>query len=861
MADQKETRPPSPFRTWLSGLFFLTALESLLCGWLLFQIPGDGGLSLPRLILSLIFLAGLGGSVILALRLLRHEPFAKSFISLVNCQHARLSILFAIGTALMWAAVFLPPYRVGDFTAYFERLKPLFLWSLLVSIQFLVSLAFLQLREQKKTKWSTSNRKLIILSAVIFAAFSALLIFIALTRWGISPSVEFWEKTGAPILAGQVFIAWSFALVLLLCGKARPTCSHWSKINIDLCLFLLIWIISAVLWVQEPMQFNHFNPGPFPPNEQFYPNSDAETYDLAAQRALLGKDPGYVDKPFYSTLLLGFHLLAGQDINQVINLQTTLLAVFPALIYLLGTYLHNRTAGLVAALFAIFKELNAIQAQSLIWKTSTPKLMMSEFTNAVLLALLILFLWKWFSQEKKISLSALAASGVLGLAVLTRHNNWLFLPLILGLIVLVYWKRKKILLINSVMFVAMFFTTISPWMVYSQQHYGEALPFMKALTGAVLKNRINPLFEEPAPTPQPETFLPSGPAVKTASSSINIAYTGTVQPILQADTPDQPIILHPVIDALTRHFFHNLVSTTLTLPVTPVIDDIETTIRSSEVAHIWELKWKGRLAPHQLLILLLNLLLVSIGLAQSWQRWRLAGLAPFIIMLGYLLATAVAATSGGRYIVPIDWVIYVYYALGIVRVLEFILEQVWGINLPEPVQTACQQKNWHLGAVAAGFLFIGLLPAIAMSAFPAAYPSYNQQEIIESVLKTNQSLDQNALSPLVTAVQNEDLVVIHGKLLHPKYLDFKDDRSYEVNINDGKKGVPSLIFNVLGMQDEFLKGQLVMEVAPPPIINGSEAVVFACPGQEIAYALVLLDKQHERQLFLHPDWLQINCAD
>lgn len=867
-------------RVWIIILFLLISVESIICSWLLFRIPGNSrnalfaGLSLPRLILTGILISGFIISVVISYRLIRNKAFSFSFINYINRYHRRLSIIFGFSTALMWLAVFLPTYRLGIYFAYFERLKPFFVWFLLVSIQAFLFLTREHLRKRGALHLEENDYRLVILSGIIFLCFSAILLFVSITRWGISPTVEFWEKTGVPILAAQIFVTWllGIGLISLRAGiKVKKSKQKIGRIHIDLLFFLVIWVISAALWVSEPLQFNHFNPGPFPPNYQFYPNSDAETYDLAAQKALIGKYPGYVDKPFYSTLLLGFHLVAGQNTNRIIEIQTALLAIFPALIYLLGTRLQNRVGGLLAALLANFKEINAIRAQALIWKTSTPKLMMSEFTNAVLLALIVLLLWKWFSQEKKLSLSALSTGGVLGLAVLTRHNNWLFLPLIILLAVLKLWKQKKILLINGILFITMFFSTIGPWMWYSNQHYGQPLPFMNALKGAVLKNRINPLLDQsaPTPTPKPETFQPSGQFLKTASSNVNNIYT-QITSNLSRDTEisESDIILHPVIDAITRHFFHNLVSTALTLPVTPVFDDLETSIRSSEVALIWQLEWNGKLKLHQLLLLVINLILVSIGVAQSWQRWQLAGLIPLIILLGYLFATAIATTSGGRYIVPADWVIYVYYALGVVQFLEFFTDKVWKIA-PSITQfynaividRSFSEKIWPQGAIAGLFILLGFLPVFGMSGFPQKYPEYTQPEIIENVLKQNASQDQEEFTPLITAVEQGKLKIIFGRMLNPKYLDYQDDFSFEVNVAGGNKGIPSLVFNVIGMQEDFLHGQLAMDEAPPPLPNGSDAVVFTCPDLKTAYALILLDKDNYSQIFLHSDWPRIDCPE
>ena len=856
--------------------FLLIGIESIICSWVLMRIPGDpeneifAGLSLPRILLALVLIGGGISSLLLVYRLVQNKIFSSFLVQFIQLNYKRLSIFFILSTICTWTAVFLPVYRIGISSAYSERLTPIFVWFLLVSLQILAILIVERIRSKGGLRLEKNEYKLAVLSGGVFLVFSVSLVLIAITRWGVSPIVEFWEKTGVPVLAGQIFLVWFVGVGLIFfCDwcKIKEINSKTLKIKVDVFVFLIIWVISAVLWVQEPMQFNHFNPGPFPPNNQYYPNSDAEVYDLAAQKAWIGKDPGYVDKPFYSALLLGFHLVAGQDVNYIIDIQTALLAIFPAIIYLLGSRLHSRQGGLLAALLANFKEINAFRAQSLIWKTSTPKLMMSEFPNAVLLVLISLFLWRWFSQKEKYSLGALSVGGVLGISVLTRHNNWLFFPLILLLAGLVLWKKKEILLINVVLFIAMFFATIGPWMGYSNQHYGQPLPFMTALNGAVLKNRIKPLIEQVTPTPEQGAYDPPGEVQTVYHDDVSNATQGVQQKSDEIEYSESKITNHAVIDVVIRHFFHNLVSTALTLPVTPVFDNIETTFRSSEASSIWNLEWNGKLKPYQILFLLINLMFVSLGVAQSWLRWRLAGLMPLAVLLGYLLATAVATTSGGRYIVPADWVIYLYYALGMAQLLEFLGTKVWGMTVPVfksnfdcVAESASLNNIWLHGTIAGIFILLGFLPVLALSSYQPKYPEYTQKEIIENVLKPNANTDQKELTLLIKAAEDGTLAIIHGRMLNPVYLDYKDDSSYEVNVSDGVKGIPSLVFSVIGIQNEFLRGHLAMDETPSPLINGSDAVVFTCPDLKTAQALIMLEEDNTLRILFHAKWPKMDCS-
>lgn len=874
----KKAKQPILTPPWLAGFFLLASIESLVCGWVLFQIPGDSdnavfaGLSLPRLLVLLVLAAGLFITLWLAFLSVRRESFSNALFQFLQKNNRSLWAFLGLFTLLMWLAVFMPGYRAGDYFAYFERLKPLLTWFLLVSLQSLLVLSLQSLRATGGDRLPTGAGRFFRLSLVFSSGFLAIYVLIAVTRWGISPIVQFWEKAGVPILPGQVWFAWLAAIGFLWLANVSET-KGWLLVaknpRVDLALFLIIWAASAFLWVSEPMQFNHFNPGPFPPNNQYYPNSDAETYDLAAQKALIGVNPGYVDKPLYSTLLLGLHLIAGQDANLILDLQTALLAVFPAVLYLIGTRFHNRSAGLLAALLANFKEINAIRAQMLIWKTATPKLMMSEFTNTVLLALLVLLLWQWFTGKQKVSLSALAVGGVLGLAVLIRHNNWLFLPLVIVFSLAVFWKQKKRWLVNAALFTAMLFGTVAPWMVYSYQNYGQALPFMTALRGAVFEERINPLLDQATPTPSPTpepTSLNSADAYGKLAALVPASMQQAAAQDTSGDANQNPlaVIIHPVIDAIVRHFCHNLISTAFTLPVTPVMDDLETTFRASAVASLWDVEWSGRLTMVQIGLLMANLVIVCAGIAWSYQRWRWAGLIPLVINLAYNFATAFATTSGGRYLVPVDWVFYLYFAFGMVVLLAFLFDALLGVKMVRleadtPTQTSAPARRgyWTHGLLALLFLLVGVTPALGMSGFAQRYPVLSQAEIVDRILLANPGFDMQTLQPFVSAVEQGELEVRYGRLLYPKYLDYQDDRSDEPDIAGWKENKPSLVFNLIGSQEDFRWGRLVLPQAPEPIPGGPDAVIFTCPNLEV-HALVILDEQPPR-VIVRPDWPDIDC--
>jgi hypothetical protein len=74
-------------------------------------------------------------------------------------------------------------------------------------------------------------------------------------------------------------------------------------------------------------------------------------------------------------------------------------------------------------------------------------------------------------------------------------------------------------------------------------------------------------------------------------------------------------------------------------------------------------EWNGNLQVEQLVLIFVNLIVVSFGVVYSWQHQRWGGLIPGFCFFIYDLALSFSLTSGGRYLVPINWVVFFYYGL------------------------------------------------------------------------------------------------------------------------------------------------------------------------------------------------------
>src|SRR4030095_8365185 len=112
-----------------------------------------------------------------------------------------------------------------------------------------------------------------------------------------------------------------------------------------------------------------------------------------------------------------------------------------------------------------------------------------------------------------------------------------------------------------------------------------------------------------------------------------------------------------------KHFLHNTLMSILFLPTSPVADDLWHAVKQDH--SYWKADWDGAIPPTSFFLLIVNLFLIVLGSSVLWSQQRLTGMVPLFIFLIYNLSNSMARTSGGRYIVPMDWILMLYFMAGV----------------------------------------------------------------------------------------------------------------------------------------------------------------------------------------------------
>mgnify|MGYP001036498514 CR=1 FL=1 len=851
---------------------------SIFCGYLFVRTPSAPensilfGLSLKRLsVLSLLLCLFLASLIILISKIRRH--YLLSILSRIIKRKNLILFIFSmliVSFSIAWYFYFLPIGIMGKYEDLYVRFKPILLWVLIVSFQsFLFLVIFLHNFNFKAVKQEINHHKKKYLFSLLSLSFFLIIwLVISITLLGISKDLH-WDSVGVPLTLLQVLIS-IFICTLIF--------HYWSDIskkvkgikhinNIDFYIFIVLWIIAAILWISAPQQTSTFNPGPFPPNNQYYPNSDAETYDACAQSVLIGQPFCHfynnVPKPLYSFVLLLLHIIAGQNNSAVINLQVLIFGVMPPLLYLLGKSLKNRFTGLLIAILAILKVRNSIVSNLTIWKVSNPKMMMSEFPLAIMLILFTYCLVKWSKDTQVNRIYVLLGGSVLGFSILIRHNVWALLPLLIIFFIITARGNVKKKAINATLVLTFFFTAILPWTVRNYARGEVPITAYKSLKYVVWENRFSEgiLDSNAADQSSHNTESDKSPHTHVDESSISPNHdidisSGYFEEILN------------ITSIVSNHYLHNLVSMVFTLPISPISGGISNIVPNIQPESPWNFSWNGQINISTALFITMNLIIISIGLGSVYYHFGKGGLVPLFVMAIYNLGVAVARTSGGRYIVPMDWVILLYYAAGINEIIV-LLKHAFGQsqirqNVPakkESINKFFQRKRL-VPALLLGIFIVASLFPISELAFPKAHfiesadalfnRIENEGHLTASEIKTYKKVISDFL-------KGENAILISGKVLYPRLLRAEDDNTKEF-FSEYLIGEESLYFKVMnetGKHDVYLKTKGKLTQFP----NGKEVIVIGCleKGGAIKAKSIFIFGKNIIIPYVSQDWPSIDC--
>lgn len=726
------------FTNLLPWYFFAAAFQSLFAIAALLRVPSEG-LSFARLallaVMAFLFLSGIG----LGLYSRRNPTrFERLFTTPTVISSTLLTLTFSL---ILFLLRYLDPERL---LPYYERMSPLlwllFFLSLEATLLLLIKNGF---HSQSLSDNAPTYRAALTAYCLLITVF----LFISFTKIGITPDTAYWGEPGVAIQGWQFILALLIGFVVLLLSlnqyyELRIT-HHGSFI-----LPLILYTTAAILWLSVPLSTlaNSFYSPISPPTNIPLPYSDAGFYDFTAQSLQIGSGyfGGIPPRPLYVTFLAFLHFLFGQNYPAVIAAQVLVLALFPVALYFLGKKIHSHAAGVVIALFAIFREYTSLWIASNT-RVVNSKTFTTDFPTAFAMVLICLVVLWWL--ERRDFRSTLIAGGAFGLFLLFRTQSMLTLPFLFLLVLLVMKFKWGEWIKSGIIFTAAMILTVLPWLTHNYTVAGK-FTFDDPNQVGIIFNQYS--FDAKA---TPAGFDPEKESVRERIISFTLENPGYVAKFIAS------------------HFLNTEIGGLLALPLIKPFNGFQ------EPINLYWVEWDGTLEWYNVILVLFYLIVIAFGFGSAWRRLGWLSLVPLAFNLGYALSNGIARFSSWRYNLPVDWVVYFYFGAGIVEIFGIIARlfgaksqnttnEITPSTQPQPISNQKSQTANHRLPITLSFLlpfiFIGSLPWLAKGLAEPRYTS-TQDELISRLESNN--YERTAIE---TFLSQPDAVLLEGRLLYPR---------------------------------------------------------------------------------------------
>ncbi len=754
----------SPSRSWLGILLLLDAAG---LGWavlVLFRVStGSGrallfGLSAQSLLLIGLTLLAAFGFLAVGLLTLRRKFLAERLIRALLHSPVWSIGLLAIFALIGWLLAWTPAEYFKSYYYYALRLLPLAGWlSFACGTLALFLLASLRGANLERVRaYLDQNRAIWLVSAITLVVIALIAWLASLRIVGMNPAEEdFWYGAGVPVLAWQVLTAILFGLGAAWAEKTflhNGTKETVGRVPVDILVFVIVWAIAAAAWAQAPLLSNFMISRPYPPNFEVYPAADGQSYDIASQYALIGEGlfnsgemRAYFERPLYAAFLFYLHVIGGQDFAHLLNLQAAIFAVFPALAYLIVRNIHSRAAGITLATLLTLRGVNGLASGGVL-ESSTQKMFLTDFPAAIGLALILLLAIRWAQQPYRHWHLAGWLGGCVGLGGFVRPHLLFLLPAGMALAIALYFRRKRIAAATTGFLLLAYLTVTLPWIQFN----GSGMSLISMYLW-----RVEAMFNE--------RFHWTRPQQQGTQQAWQVAS-------LQTDSFSFETRAKPLMEFAFDHFLNNLALSPLALPTTLRNLGLRETVQKTET--FWKAYWDGALSPSARVLVPVNLLFIALGIGLAWKRAHFIGLLPLFGMLVYFLINSLVRTSGGRYLVPADWVAILYYVLGLAALLEITTAWLGRTVSPVFIHPQADGRPHLLRGVIVLALLAGIGSTIPLTnlLYPKRYEDLDKFQIATKIEQTALVARGSDAAQMRAFLTQEQAVVMEGRALYPRYI-------------------------------------------------------------------------------------------
>lgn len=720
MADIKASREISIKKKIVKLYFLLAAVLGGFATAALVRIPGEQagsillGLSGERLVLAFILMGASLYSLALLGKAYRNPAWYEGLLDALSAKlqdnrvFGMLLIVGGLGVTnginfRLWLSEINEPVTL----AYYVRLNPVIGWIGAVCALTLITIHLL--RNGWHPNITRPIRSILYPFTLISALFFTLWVWVSQSRVGLAPIDQGigWIPLGIPILETQILLAWVITLGLMAFYSWLSRRGNTMGIGLFLAknwvLGSILWALAFGVWMMQPLKPNWFATEGRPPNEVFYPNSDASVYDITAQNLLLGegfktRGSPYTIRPMYGLLLATLHAIGGLDYEPIIWMQVALLALIPVVLFALTARIHNRYSGFLAAMLFILRERNAINLGDSI-SDAHAKLLMPFLLTALGVLLFVWVMVVWMEQPDRRIGWSLLAGGLVGVFMLVRPEFGILFPFV-GLSAFFHLKsRTRRWAVGMGAITLGLGLALAPWIWRNYQYTGTIFldsPYYR-LDLISRRYQDEPIgFIDPAlleetreeqDAPALSTQTPPEEVIATPEPEVNQVLSNPAERWL-ANTLDY-LRSHPLesLGFIVKHLMNSVIQSVQAIsPTYPVTFSAVDFLGHRTWSEFWLnccsltdyyrrlpywSQWDGQLHAGTILPLVLNLALIAVGISVAWVKGRYIGLAPLFAAVGYTLVNSLVRNSGGRYMIPVNWVTLFYLSIGLVQLSQW----------------------------------------------------------------------------------------------------------------------------------------------------------------------------------------------
>lgn len=693
--------------------------------------------------------------------------------------------------ALRTASLLFQTTGIFYWKVFYQRGLPLVITASILCLCGCIALLIIKRNEVRKVfhtdqkKWKTIG--------FLFIIGIAIGILVSKTRLGLEQENAFWGKPTVALLEWHLLLV--FGIILLWFCADHFTNKGISD-RIKGWLPLIIWLCAVTVWTAIPNQNGFFSPPGRAPNYETYPFSDGSFYGHYARAAAAGmgfKGDDIPPRPLYIAFLTGLHLISGNSYDRIIFFQTLVLGLLPVFVYLCGRDLHSTESGIGAALLVILRETQAILAAPFGHNISTTKYFFADLPTALVCAAFIwtVIRWQKSSGDQKAVRWSFAAGCALGAMVLIRTQSFFLILTLLFPLIPSLRKTPGKAVKQLALFAAALVICIAPWLLRSHRITGQFV-FDHPMTQTAEMAR---------------SYNFDGEDLSQLPDENDGDYTQRMTAFIAASMKKH---FSAVSAFVTAHFLNSEISNFRLFPLRDHLNELSELIVSKEA--YWELLDNSDLNLYNLLFFGLSFLVWAIGVGASNQRSPHAGWIPLAAITVFNFSTALGRYSAGRYLIPTDWIMMLYFAIGIADIISMLFRLSGG---KDELKSAQRDNIPPYACSIICILLIAAAIPLADRMIPQTFVQDSPEEIKEKT---------GAMSMDCAA---EDQLYLHAIAVYPRFYDAGEGEPESAKQGYGAADHGRLVFLTLA-PGNFGTMEMPMDEAPEYLPDGSEVWLSGC---------------------------------